>query len=46
MENVAEWIWALEGEGKWENTEVNFTHVKFEVFLRILSKDIKGWKYS
>lgn len=43
MENIAEWIWVLEGEGKWENTEVNFAHVKFEVFLRISSKDIKGW---
>ena len=42
MENVAEWICVLEGGGKWENTEVNFAHVKFEVFLRISSKDIKG----
>lgn len=39
--NVAEWICVEEG-GKWENTEVNFAHVKFEVFLRISSKDIKG----
>ena len=46
MENIAEWIWVLEGGGKWENIEVNFAHVKFEVFLRISSKDIKGWKYS
>ena len=36
----------MEGGGKWENIEVNFAHVKFEVFLRISSKAIKGWKYS